>query len=110
MQFYFVIGMFSTLGLNTLLGQVVDQLAAGLVSVVGGMASAAVVAWLKRRWDKDVRGTSPTLRERVRRGVCRNVMFIPLPPLRGTSPTLGEEFAEQSYFTEYHCTATPSLK
>ena len=53
MQFYFVIGMFSTLGLNTLLGQVVDQLVAGLVSVVGGMASAAVVAWLKRRWDKD---------------------------------------------------------
>ena len=31
-------------------------------------------------------------------------------PLRGTSPTLGEEFAEQSYFAEYHCSATHPLK
>lgn len=52
MQGYFLIGMLSTLGLNGWLGQVADQAVAGVVSVLGGMASAALVAWLRRRWER----------------------------------------------------------
>ena len=52
MQGYFLIGMLSTFGLNGWLGLVADQAVAGLVSVLGGMASAAFVAWLKRRWER----------------------------------------------------------
>lgn len=50
MSYYFMIGMFSTLSLNTLLTQVADHLLAGVVSVVGGVVSALAVAWVKRRW------------------------------------------------------------
>lgn len=49
MSYYFMIGMFLILSLNTLLTQVADHLLAGVVSVVGG-GSALAVAWVKRRW------------------------------------------------------------
>ena len=43
MNIYFLIGMFSTLSLNTFLTQVSD-------SLLGGVLSSIIVAWLKNRW------------------------------------------------------------
>ena len=42
--------MFSTLSLNTFLTQVSDSLLAGSVSLLGGVLSSIIVAWLKNRW------------------------------------------------------------
>ena len=50
MNIYFLIGMFSTLSLNTVLAQVSDSLLAGTVSLLGGVLSSIIVAWLKNRW------------------------------------------------------------
>ena len=50
MNIYFLIGMFSTLSLNTFLTQVSDSLLAGSVSLLGGVLSSIIVARLKNRW------------------------------------------------------------
>ena len=50
MNNYFLIGMFSTLSLNTFLSQMADSLIAGVVSLLGGVLSSLIVAWLKSRW------------------------------------------------------------
>ena len=50
MMDYFIIGMFSTLSLNSVFSQMADHLFAGMVSIVGGVVSSLAVAWLKRRW------------------------------------------------------------
>ena len=50
MNIYFLIVMFSTLSLNTFLTQVSDSLLAGTVSLLGGVFSSIIVAWLKNRW------------------------------------------------------------
>ena len=50
MNNYFLIGMFSTLSLNTFLSQMADSLIAGVVSLLGGVLSSIIVAWLKGRW------------------------------------------------------------
>lgn len=50
MNIYFLIGMFSTLSLNTFLTQVADSLVAGVVSLLGGVLSSIIVAWLRSRW------------------------------------------------------------
>ncbi|WP_158582462.1 hypothetical protein [Odoribacter sp. AF15-53] len=50
MNNYFLIGMFSTLSLNTFLSQMADSLIAGVVSLLGGVLSSIIVAWLKSRW------------------------------------------------------------
>ncbi len=47
---YFMIGMFSTLSLNSVLSQMADHFFAGIVSIVGGVISSIVVARVKRRW------------------------------------------------------------
>ena len=49
---YFIIGMFTTLSLNTVFSQVTDNLLAGVVSIVGGVISSIAVAWIKRRWER----------------------------------------------------------
>ncbi len=51
MQMYFVIGMFSTLSLNSMLEVVGDHLLSGVLSVCGGVLSSVIVAWLKRCWE-----------------------------------------------------------
>lgn len=43
MNIYFLIGMFSSLSLNTFLTQVSDSLLAGVLSSI-------IVAWLQKRW------------------------------------------------------------
>ena len=50
MNNYFLIGMFSTLSLNTFLSQMADSLIAGVVSLLGGVLSSIIVAGLKSRW------------------------------------------------------------
>ena len=50
MNNYFLIGMFSTLSLNTFLSQMADSLIAGVVSLLGGVLRSIIVAWLKSRW------------------------------------------------------------
>ena len=50
MNNYFLIGMFSTLSLNTFLSQMADSLVAGVVSLLGGVLSSIIVAWLKSHW------------------------------------------------------------
>ena len=50
MNNYFLIGMFSTLSLKTFLSQMADSLIAGVVSLLGGVLSSIIVAWLKSRW------------------------------------------------------------
>ena len=50
MNNYFLLGMFSTLSLNTFLSQMADSLIAGVVSLLGGVLSSIIVAWLKSRW------------------------------------------------------------
>ncbi|WP_303177956.1 hypothetical protein [uncultured Butyricimonas sp.] len=49
---YFMIGMFSTLSLNSVLSQMADHFFAGVVSIVGGVVSSIVVARVKRRWKR----------------------------------------------------------
>ncbi|MCB6974806.1 MULTISPECIES: hypothetical protein [Butyricimonas] len=51
---YFIIGMFSTLSFNSVLSQMADHLFAGVISIIGGIVSSVVVAWLKRRWGKRI--------------------------------------------------------
>ena len=48
---YFLTGMFFTLSINTFLSQIADSLIAGTVSLLGGVLSSIIVAWLKRKWD-----------------------------------------------------------
>ena len=50
MNIYFLIGMFSSLSLNTFLTQVSDSLLAGTVSLLAGVLSSIIVAWLQKRW------------------------------------------------------------
>lgn len=47
---YFIWGLFSTLSLNTFFTQLVDSLLAASVSLLGGLLSSILVAWLKERW------------------------------------------------------------
>lgn len=49
---YFIIGMFSTLSLNSVFSQMADNLFAGLASIAGGVISSLAVAWVKRRWER----------------------------------------------------------
>lgn len=49
---YFLIGMCLTLSLNSWLSGFADHLAAALVSILGGMASAVAVAWMKHWWER----------------------------------------------------------
>lgn len=49
---YFLFGMCLTLGLNSWLTQIADHLVAALISILGGMASAIAVAWVKHRWER----------------------------------------------------------
>lgn len=49
---YFIIGMFSTLSLNSVFSRMADNLFAGLVSIAGGVISSLAVAWVKRRWER----------------------------------------------------------
>lgn len=50
---YFAVGMVSTLGFSAALSRTADELLAAAVSVVGGVASAVVVAWLQHRWGRN---------------------------------------------------------
>lgn len=52
MSTYFLTGMFFTLSFNTFLSQMADSLIAGTVSLLGGVLSSVIVAWLKHQWDK----------------------------------------------------------
>lgn len=56
---YFMTGWLSTLGVGKLLGgQGLELWRENLLSVIGGICSAILIAWLRHRWDhRDRRNT-----------------------------------------------------
>lgn len=55
---YFMVGTLSTMSLNAFLSRAMDELLTAAVSVAGGVASAVVVAWMQRRWERQEEGKS----------------------------------------------------